>query len=40
LSLAKDVNRNVKTTKSQQISNKKQLSKLEEKATKAIEAES
>lgn len=40
LSLAKDINRNVKTTKSQQISNKKQLSKLEEKATKAIEAES
>ena len=40
LSLAKDINRNVKTTKSQQISNKKQLSKLEDKVTKATEAES
>lgn len=40
LSLAKDINRKVKTTKSQTISSKKQLSKLEEKATKAIEAES
>ena len=40
LSLKKDINRKVKTTKSQEVSNKKQLSKLEEKATKAIEAES
>ena len=40
LSLAKDINRKVSWPKTQQISNKKQLSKLEEKATKAIEAES
>lgn len=40
LSLSKDINRKVKTTKPQTISSKKQLSKLEEKATKAIEAES
>ena len=40
LNLSKDINRSVKTTKSQTVSSKKQLSKLEEKATKAIEAES
>ena len=40
LSIWKDINRSIKTTKTQQISNKKQLSKLEQKATKAIEAES
>ena len=40
LSVAKDVNRKVKWPKTQQISNKKQLSKLEDKVTKAIEAES
>lgn len=39
-SLAKDINRKIKTTKSQTISSKKQLSKLEEKAAKAIETES
>ncbi len=38
--ISKDINRTVKTIKSQQISNKKQLSKLEDKVTKAIEAES
>lgn len=40
LSLAKDINRNVKWPKTQQISNKKQLSNLESKVTKALEAES
>jgi len=40
LSIAKDINRKVKWPKTQQISNKKQLSKLEDKVTKATEAES
>lgn len=40
LSLAKDINRNVKTTKTQTVSSKKQLSDIEKKTTKAIEAES
>ena len=40
LSLNKDINRKVKTTKTQTVSSKKQLSDIEKKATKAIEAES
>lgn len=40
LSLKKDVNRNVKWPKTQALSNKKQLSSLEKKATEALEAES
>lgn len=39
-SIWKDINRSVKAVKTQDISNKKQLSKLEQKVTKAIEAES
>lgn len=39
-SVAKDINRQVKWPTTQQISNKKQLSKLESSATKALEAES
>jgi hypothetical protein len=39
-SIAKDVRRNVKTTKTQTVSNKKQLSNIETKTTKALEAES
>lgn len=40
LSLKKDINRNVKWPKTQALSNKKQLSNLEKKATEALEAES
>lgn len=40
LSLAKDINRTVKGPKTESVSTKKQLSNLEEKATKALEAES
>ena len=40
LSIWKDINRKVKWPKTQQISNKKQLSKIEDKVEKAIEAES
>lgn len=40
LSLAKDINRKVKTTKTQTVSSKKQLSNIESKTTKALEAES
>jgi hypothetical protein len=40
LSLAKDINRNVKATKTQQVSTKKQLSNIEKKTSKALEAES
>ena len=38
-SINKDVNRKIKTTKTQAISSKKQLSKIEEKVEKALEAE-
>lgn len=40
LSIAKDINRNVNWPKTQAISTKKQLSNLEQKTTKALEAES
>lgn len=40
LSLAKDINRKVKNTKTQTIANKKQLSNIETKTEKALEAES
>lgn len=39
-SLSKDINRKVKTTKTQTVSSKKQLSNIESKTTKALEAES
>ena len=39
-SLKKDINRNVKAWKTEQISTKKQLSNIEKKTTKALEAES
>lgn len=39
-SIWKDINRKVKKTQTQQISSKKQLSKAEEKVTKATQAES
>ena len=38
--LSKDINRKVKTTKTQTVSSKKQLSNIESKTTKALEAES
>lgn len=40
LSIWKDINRNIKTTKTQPISTKKQLSDIEKKTTKALTAES
>ena len=40
LSIWKDINRNIKTTKTQAISTKKQLSDIEKKTTKALTAES
>jgi hypothetical protein len=40
LSLKKDINRNVKAWKTEQVSTKKQLSNIEKKTTKALEAES
>jgi hypothetical protein len=40
LSLAKDINRTVKGPKTESVSTKKQLSNLEKKTTRALEAES